>query len=382
MAQLSKGNLREVQEVLSRLKNGDTLINQGQSLSVANQMLSNMSGDDIAFLAQKRSGNQFLKSISEEIKTSKTGAGFDVSSLFNSTKIENAREKALSNILGDKAVSQSNWEKNGLGGDAALNRLRVLDDDKKKAREIFDRLYPDKKNQALVSVKQSEAAKELDYLEKLVVQNKYNQTIDRAVAEIKPEFPQLDEKTLKALLIQESGLNPNASNSAGFVGIAQIGTNDIRQGNITLAERNDPQKAIPAAVRILRAKMRSLEEGNAPNGYTSPNTKVGEAWGFKKYGTPKGDDYIKFMVASYNRGEGNIAQAMDYAYEDGKKIAQKSGLSGDEAEQFAKNYATRWDNLVNAQNPNESPLRKATSERGYNEVIYYVQDITNLSRRK
>jgi hypothetical protein len=372
LAQLSTGNFREVQEVLNRLKSGETLINEGQSLRVANQMLGNMSDDQIALLAQKRNGNKFLKGLGDEIKAGRSGMSFDISSIVNSKRIDTAREKSLSNILGENSVSISDWEKNGLGGDETLDHLQVSDDDKKKAKEIFDRLYPDKKSQALVTVKDSEQSKELDYLGKLVAQNKYNAIIDKAVADIKPSFPQLDEKTLKALLIQESGLNSDptqSNNNPSFRGIGQMNPDAARIGGITDEERLDPEKAIPASARILKNKADYLEG------------KVSQR-AFIKYGRPQGEDYMKFTLASYNAGEGAIANAMDKAYQKGLGVAAKQNLTGVDAENFAKSYATKWDNLVDAENPNESPLRLATSAGKYREVTNYVDGITTLSKRK
>ena len=372
LAQLSKNNFREVQEVINRLKNNNEgMTNQGQSLSVANQMLINMSDEDISLLAQKRDGNKFLKGINDEIKTGKPGSS-DIPAIINSKRIDTAREKALSNILGENSASISDWEKNGLGGDETLNHLQVSDDDKKKAREIFDRLYPDKKSQALVTIKGSEQSKELDYLGKIVAQNKYNKIIDQAVADIKPSFPQLDEKTLKALLIQESGLDPNptqSNNNPSFRGIGQMNPDAARIGNITDEERLDPDKAIPAVTRILKNKAEYLE------GDVSQRA-------FIKYGRPQGDDYMKFVLAAYNAGEGAIANAMDKAYQKGLEIAAKQNLTETDAESFAKSYATKWGNLVETKNPGQSPLALATSAGKYGEVTKYVNEITTLSRRK
>ena len=52
-------------------------------------------------------------------------------------------------------------------------------------------------------------------------------------------------------------------------------------------------------------------------------------------------------------------------------------------ERFAKNYATKWDNIVNKQNPAQSPLYQAVGGSGkYKEVSEYVRNITELSRRQ
>ena len=371
LAGLANNDLGAVKEVLSQLKQNDFLINQGQTSRVANQMISCMSENDLLLLAQKRKGDKFLKELNDDFKNNQTFSTDAFLTLQSQTQIETVRAKAKAVLLGDNTASLSDWEKTGVQSDATLDRLRVSDADKDKAREIFNRLYPNQKDNKIVAG--SEEAEELNYLGKLVAQNKYNQAIDRAVAEVKADFPQLNEKTLKALLIQESGMSATPPPNGSFVGVAQM--NPIAattQGGITTNDRLDPEKAIPAAARILRAKAKSLESVKAN-------------WAFSKYGKPSEEDYIKFVVASYNAGEGRIAQAMDIAYEQGKSIAQERGLSGDEAEQFAKNYATKWDNLLNDQDPTQSPLYQAhptDASRKYVEVRDYANRIYQLSRRQ
>jgi Transglycosylase SLT domain len=380
LAQLSTTNFREVQEVLNRLKKNENFMNQGQSLRVADQMLNSISDADLLLLAQKGSGNEFLQNLSADLKASNPKKPtlfpeFEIRKTFefdNAERIDNARQKAIPILLGDNSVSLSNWENPNSDKNSPLNRLKVLDEDKTKAREIFNRMYPNAEDRAMLNVKNSQQSKELDRLEKLVTQNRYNQIIDKTVTDLKPIFPQLDEKTLKALLIQESGLNPDptqSSNNPSFRGVGQMNSDAAKIGGITDEERLDPAKAIPAAARILKAKADYLE-GNVSQR------------GFIKYGRPQESDYMKFVLAAYNAGEGAIARAIDLTYQKGLTIAKGQKLNDADAETFAKSYATKWENIVDRSNPSQSPLAQATSAGKYKEVRQYVDNILELSKRQ
>jgi len=127
----------------------------------------------------------------------------------------------------------------------------------------------------------------------LSLQNRYNQQIKTALR----EWDALDPWILKSLLIQESGMQPKKINHHGYAGIAQIGHREARHAGIKRGERLQPDKAIQACAHILRHKSENLEQ------------KI-----FSRYGTPTGDEYWKFIAASYNAGEGTISKAARLAY--------------------------------------------------------------------
>lgn len=219
----------------------------------------------------------------------------------------------------------------------------------------------------------SKQAKELARMEAIVAQNKYN----RIIAEAARELPGLDPKVLKAFLIQESGLNPEVVNSLGYAGIAQFGARDAGRAGLTVNgkvdERLDPEKAIPAAVRFLKDKADWLERT-----------------AYKKYGSPQGEERIKFALAAYNGGEGVVAHAMKVAYEKGLKEAQGKGLTGDAAVAYAREYATKWDNLLQPiSDIQSSPLYSATSryyprkiaQSKYREIGAFPVDIFTRARQ-
>lgn len=162
--------------------------------------------------------------------------------------------------------------------------------------------------------------------------NRFDQLIARAVE----WCPGLSPAVFKSLLAQESGFNPTVINQYGYAGIAQIGRDEAREAGLTVGiagsamdERLNPRKAIPAAARLLNLKAQRLAEA-----------------AFSRYGQPSGVEFWKFVIAAYNGGEGTIALAMGHAHRLGLSLARARGLVGNDAISFARNYASRWDNLV------------------------------------
>jgi hypothetical protein len=182
--------------------------------------------------------------------------------------------------------------------------------------------------------------------------------------------PGLSPAVLKALLVQESGLDPTVINGYGYAGIAQIGRDEAREVGLyvgfaggTSDERLNPHKAIPAAARLLDLKAQRL----------------GQAV-FSRYGLPAGIEYWKFVLAAYNGGEGTISLAMGNAHRRGLALARARGLIANEAVGFARAYASRWSNLV-AGGP-QSPLAVAATRyfpsiafRKYVEISGYPEAI-------
>ena len=157
-------------------------------------------------------------------------------------------------------------------------------------------------------------------------QNKYNHFIRKALN----RWPLMDPYILKSLLIQESNLSAKRINKYGYAGIAQIGRREAKTAGISAAERLDAEKAIMACVEILKDKSLKLSQNS-----------------FRKYGTPQGEEYWKFIVAAYNAGEGTIARALRIAY------------GTDRPKQITFN------DLVTSTtgNPKDAPLYKALSRR-------------------
>lgn len=159
----------------------------------------------------------------------------------------------------------------------------------------------------------------------------YDEIIARAVE----WCPGLSPAILKGLLAQESNFNPTVINQYGYAGIAQFGRSAAREVGLkvglagtTADERLDPSKAIPAASRLLRLKAQRLGEIS-----------------FARYGQPNGKEFWKFVLGAYNGGEGTIALAQGNAYRIGLGQARAQGLVGPGAVSYARNYASKWDNL-------------------------------------
>ncbi len=215
----------------------------------------------------------------------------------------------------------------------------------------------------------------LTALQREVAQNKFDETLDAAVA----AHPLADAAILKSLLYQESDLNGKEGvNPFGYAGIAQLGEAEARAAGLTVNEhfddRLDPLKAIGAAAFTLERKDMALQHA------------------FKSYGQPAGDERLKFDLAAYNGGEGTIGIAMHLAYEKGLKQAEASGLSGDAATAAAQKYATVFDNLLEPKNDiSQFPLYQAADvalgkygcdpNEKYHEISQYADDIVTRARQ-
>jgi hypothetical protein len=147
--------------------------------------------------------------------------------------------------------------------------------------------------------------------------------------------PGLSPAILKGLLAQESNFNASVVNRYGYAGIAQFGRDEAREVGLSVGvagtamdERLDPHKAIPGAARLLNIKARRLGE-----------------MAFSRYGQPGGAEFWKFVLAAYNGGEATVALAMGHAYRAGLAQARERGLVGRDAVSYAREYASRWDNL-------------------------------------
>lgn len=183
-------------------------------------------------------------------------------------------------------------------------------------------------------------------------QNRFNDEIRNALR----EWPVFDPLVFKSLIVQESEFRTGRRNRYGYAGIMQIGPREAKA--LGLIKRNADQRftpfyAIPAAVKLLKRKTLFLE-----------------LTAFKKYGTPQGDEYWKFVIASYNAGEGTIYKAMKIAYANNLPDSPK----------FADLVKTKTGN------PWESPLVRAMPRRWrkvakYKEIKNYVENVIKRARQ-
>ena len=158
---------------------------------------------------------------------------------------------------------------------------------------------------------------------------------DEVIANSVEWCPGLSPSILKGLLAQESNFNPTVINQYGYAGIAQFGRTAAREVGLRVGaagtatdERLNPHKAIPAAARLLNIKAQRLSEA-----------------AFSRYGQPNGVEFWKFVLAAYNGGEGTVTLAMGHAYRAGMAQARAKGLVGTDAVSYARNYASKWENL-------------------------------------
>jgi HEAT repeat protein len=183
-------------------------------------------------------------------------------------------------------------------------------------------------------------------------QNLYNREIALAVRGL----PGLHPKILKALLFQESNLEPLAGNKYDCVGLGAFCRRAAREEGVEMSAtfrdferdtRYTPEQAIAAAVRHLRRKAELLERGP-----------------FQRFGTPRGDTYWLFVLAAYNGGHEQVGEAMANAYKVGLELAKVRGLRGAAATELARAHAVRWENLlVPYEAPHDSPLHAMTERR-------------------
>ncbi len=163
----------------------------------------------------------------------------------------------------------------------------------------------------------------------------YTTRYDDVIASSVEWCPGLSPAVLKSLLAQESNFHPTVINKYGYAGIAQFGRPAAREVGLNVGvagsssdERLNPEKAIPGAARLLNIKAQRLGE-----------------IAFSRYGQPDGVEFWKFVTAAYNGGEGTVALAMGNAYRIGLSQARSNGLVGTEAVSFARQYASKWENL-------------------------------------
>lgn len=193
----------------------------------------------------------------------------------------------------------------------------------------------------------------------------YTTRYDDIIANAVEWCPGLSPAILKSLLAQESRFNPTVINKYGYAGIAQFGRVAAREVGLNVGiagsasdERLIPSKAIPGAARHLNDKAKRLGE-----------------IAFSRYGQPTGIEFWKFVTAAYNGGEGTVSLAMGHAYRTGLAQARSKGLVGQEAVSFARNYASKWENLkVGGM---DSPLGRAAARYFPNIAMQKYHEIGN-----
>ena len=179
---------------------------------------------------------------------------------------------------------------------------------------------------------------------------------DREVGAAVRLLPGLPPKVLKALLFQESNLDPIAGNQYDCVGLAAFCRRAAKQEDLPMSPlfrdldadaRYVPARAIEAAVRHLARKADLLEKD-----------------AFVRFGAPRGRDYWAFVLAAYNGGHDQVAEAMENAHEVGLLLAKERGLRGAPAQAFARRHASAWENLLAPDEELEdSPLYAMTRRR-------------------
>lgn len=170
--------------------------------------------------------------------------------------------------------------------------LHMESSDVKKTDEIFYEKHPSLVGKKLD--KDSIFVKDWKSILEYVIQNKYNDIIEDSVK----QFTMITPKVLKALLVQESRFNTKVINSYGYGGIAQFGVTSGKEEGLIINDQIDerliPEKAIPAAVRHLRHKWEAIKST------------------IDKYNIIDNIEIIKFILASYNGGQGTIIYALNY----------------------------------------------------------------------
>ena len=149
---------------------------------------------------------------------------------------------------------------------------------------------------------------------------------------------------LKALVAQESGDFTLTDNRGDIAGPAQIGASEAREVGAHPRERLTPDTAILVAAKVLRQKVEHLKAE-------------------LDHGLPSGDDYKKFVFASYNAGARTIRLAQAAAAERGLDPMSWEALTSGGARTSALTEGIR------------SALPGLKAESKYVEVTSYVERI-------
>lgn len=150
--------------------------------------------------------------------------------------------------------------------------------------------------------------------EKVIIprQNDYNDIIIRTTEDPNNVFPELQAKELKGLIAKESTFNSKAVSPTGRKGLVQMDENTAKsQGGLKFDGKTDPrlepEKAIAIVPKILSKKYKYLESNENKPGL-----------GYYNQGKPLArEEKVKFALAAYNAGEGQVKKALNKAY-DGK----------------------------------------------------------------
>lgn len=149
-------------------------------------------------------------------------------------------------------------------------------------------------------------------------QNEYNKHVLEAVNDPKNPWPGFSPQVLKSIIAQESGFDPKANDGNGFIGLTQMNETTAKtEGKLSFTNgdpRTDPNKIIPATLKVLNLKSKALDVGfNLKN---KSGKVVENLPGFNYYGKPNEQDRAKFAVAAYNAGQGAVLKALKQAYGD------------------------------------------------------------------
>ena len=207
-------------------------------------------------------------------------------------------------------------------------------------------------------------------------ENKYNAAILNASQKCWPhQRVPLHPLLFKSLVANESAFNPSAVSYTGATGLTQLTPDTMRRFGLNWSSSRDPQKAVPAGVKVLAEKARVILE---PQNYAKitglsparcPYAQlVAEA--YKNYGEPSTEQSYYLMLGAYNAGGGTILRAMAKAYKQGRDPREWSNLVGD------------------PNNKLEAPLFKACQEifphnasAKYREISAYPDKIMKLYYR-
>ncbi len=207
-------------------------------------------------------------------------------------------------------------------------------------------------------------------------ENWYNEKIVHAVQMSWTDTAHpLPPRLFKALIAQESAFKPTARSWAGAVGLTQLMPEAAQRLGLSLADRTNPDMALPAGVSVLEEKHRVLMDPlnywsylGQPGRLEDWNIKVDQA--YKQWGEPEGNDRLYLMLGAYNGGGATILRAMAKAQD--RQLDPR-----------------KWSNLVGPTNrPRNSPLYGACVEvygRGawgkYQEVSRYPVKIFSYYQR-
>lgn len=218
------------------------------------------------------------------------------SALLKKTANINSEGKGVNQVNNQSELKQSTGIRGEYNKETNVEPTKAINESTKSIKDSLYTEWKDGKNEKVIIPRQ----------------NDYNDIIRRTTEDPNNAFPELQAKELKGLIAKESTFNSKAVSPTGRKGLVQMDENTAKsQGELKFDGKTDPrlepEKAIAAVPKILNKKYKYLESNENKPGLSYYNQDKPLAR----------EEKVKFALAAYNAGEGQVKKALNKAY-DGK----------------------------------------------------------------